>query len=73
MRLLIRMVREMPFAGGFMGKLILGGNGSRSVLEMGQWLAGLCLRCNGPAYGASATCADLDIHSETGGSGRDYS
>src|SRR5579862_1766334 len=37
------------FAGGFMGKLILGGTIEECV-KVGQWLAGLCLRCNGPAY-----------------------
>lgn len=37
------------FAGGFMGKLILGGSVEECV-KVGQWLAGLCLRCNGPAY-----------------------
>jgi adenosine kinase len=37
------------FAGGFMGKLILGGSVEECV-KAGQWLAGLCLRCNGPAY-----------------------
>jgi len=37
------------FAGGFMGKLILGG-GIEECVKAGQWLAGLCLRCNGPAY-----------------------
>ena len=37
------------FAGGFMGKLVLGGN-LESCVKAGQWLAGLCLRSNGPAY-----------------------
>jgi adenosine kinase len=37
------------FAGGFMGELILGGNVEKCV-QVGQWLAGLCLRSNGPAY-----------------------
>src|SRR5271167_3194396 len=33
------------FAGGFMGELILGGNVEKCV-QVGQWLAGLCLRSN---------------------------
>jgi len=37
------------FAGGFMGELILGGNVEKCV-QVGQWLAGLCLRSNGPSY-----------------------
>jgi len=37
------------FAGGFMGQLILGGDIKKCV-KAGQWLAGLCLRSNGPAY-----------------------
>jgi adenosine kinase len=37
------------FAGGFMGKLVLGGDLEQCV-KAGQWLAGLCLRSNGPAY-----------------------
>jgi adenosine kinase len=36
------------FAGGFMGQLILGGDIEKCV-KTGQWLAGLCLRSNGPA------------------------
>jgi len=43
------------FAGGFMGKLILGG-GIEECVRAGQWLAGLCLRCNGPAYGSFLSC-----------------
>ena len=37
------------FAGGFMAELILGGDVARCV-KAGEWLAGLCLRSNGPAY-----------------------
>lgn len=37
------------FAGGFLGQLILGGDIEKCV-KSGQWLAGLCLRSNGPAY-----------------------
>jgi adenosine kinase len=37
------------FAGGFLGQLILGGDIEKCV-KAGQWLAGLCLRSNGPAY-----------------------
>ena len=39
------------FAGAFIGKLILGGN-IETCVKAGQWLAGLCLRSNGPAYPA---------------------
>ena len=39
------------FAGAFIGKLILGGN-IKTCVKAGQWLAGLCLRSNGPAYPA---------------------
>jgi adenosine kinase len=37
------------FAGAFMAELILGGDVARCV-KAGEWLAGLCLRSNGPAY-----------------------
>jgi adenosine kinase len=37
------------FAGGFMGKLIEGGS-LETCVKAGQWLAGLCIRSNGPAY-----------------------
>jgi adenosine kinase len=37
------------FAGGFLGQLILGGDIEKCV-KVGQWLSGLCLRSNGPAY-----------------------
>ena len=37
------------FAGGFLGQVILGGDIEKCV-KAGQWLAGLCLRSNGPAY-----------------------
>jgi adenosine kinase len=37
------------FAGGFLGKLIQGGD-IETCVKAGQWLAGLCLRQNGPAY-----------------------
>jgi adenosine kinase len=37
------------FAGGYMGELILGG-GLEKCVAVGQWLAGLCLRSNGPTY-----------------------
>jgi adenosine kinase len=43
------------FAGGFMGELILGGDVLQAV-NVGQWLAGLCLRCNGPAYVRRGCC-----------------
>ena len=37
------------FAGGFMGQLILGKD-IETCVKAGQWLAGLCLRSNGPAF-----------------------
>lgn len=37
------------FAGGFMAQLILGGD-IATFVKAGEWLAGLCLRSNGPAY-----------------------
>ena len=37
------------FAGGYVGELILGG-GLERCIQVGQWLAGLCLRRNGPTY-----------------------
>lgn len=37
------------FAGGYLGELILGGELEKCV-KVGQWLAGLCLRSNGPTY-----------------------
>ena len=37
------------FAGGFLAQLILGGDLEKCV-KAGEWLAGLCLRSNGPAY-----------------------
>lgn len=53
------------FAGGFMGKLILGGNLEQCVYA-GQWLAGLCLRCNGPAYHPNNPKSDcIDIPSQS--------
>jgi len=42
------------FAGGFMAQLILGGNIEQCV-KAGVWLAGLCLRSNGPAYDSFLT------------------
>jgi adenosine kinase len=37
------------FAGGFLAELILGADLEKCV-RAGEWLAGLCLRSNGPAY-----------------------
>ena len=40
------------FAGGFLSQLILGKDIATCV-RVGQWLAGLCLRSNGPTYDSS--------------------
>ena len=37
------------FAGAFMAKVVQGAS-IETCVKAGQWLAGLCLRCNGPAY-----------------------
>jgi adenosine kinase len=50
------------FAGGFMGKLVLGGDLEQCV-KAGQWLAGLCLRSNGPAYISMTSKLTSDIPS----------
>jgi adenosine kinase len=52
------------FAGGFMAEMILGGEVSQAV-KVGQWLAGLCLRCNGPAYSLLKGWTNVDIPSRS--------
>jgi adenosine kinase len=43
------------FAGGFMAKVIQGAS-LETCVKAGQWLAGLCLRSNGPAYSFVKDC-----------------
>lgn len=46
------------FAGAFMGELILGRD-IETCVHAGQWLAGLCLRSNGPAYSPLKEAIDI--------------
>ena len=55
------------FAGAFLGKLILGSD-IETCVKAGQWLAGLSLRSNGPAYLPLPLSLEInfaDIHSQS--------